>query len=137
MSVCSLIGHDASIAVLNRLYNTRLKSLGSIVVHDNVFIGYGTIVLPGVTIGPNAIVGTGAVVTKDVRDGDIVGGNPARPIGKVEDLWQKLEKRTDEYPWGHLIRQREGGKSFGSSELDKEVLKLRQDYFFGELGESD
>jgi maltose O-acetyltransferase len=48
----------------------------------NVWIGGGAIILPGVTVGDDAIVGAGAVVTKDVAPGATVGGNPARPIGR-------------------------------------------------------
>ena len=44
----------------------------------NVWIGGGAIVLPGVTVGDDAIVGAGAVVTRDVRRGATVVGNPAK-----------------------------------------------------------
>lgn len=46
----------------------------------NVWIGGGAIILPGVTIGDDAIIGAGAVVTRDVADGVTVAGNPARPV---------------------------------------------------------
>jgi maltose O-acetyltransferase len=46
------------------------------------WIGGGAIIQPGITIGDRVIVGSGAVVTKDVADDTIVVGNPARPIGK-------------------------------------------------------
>jgi maltose O-acetyltransferase len=45
----------------------------------NVWIGGGALILPGVTIGNDAIVGAGSVVTRDVREGETVVGNPARP----------------------------------------------------------
>lgn len=51
-----------------------------ITIEDDVWIGAGSIVLPGVTIGHGAIVGAGSVVTRDVAPFDIVGGNPARTI---------------------------------------------------------
>lgn len=59
-------------------------------VYDNVFIGADSIILPGVKIGPNSVVGAGSVVTKDVMPGSIVGGSPAKKIGEYESL---LEKR--------------------------------------------
>ena len=51
------------------------------VVGDGAWIGERAIILPGRRIGEGAIVGAGAVVTRDVRPYEIVGGNPARPIG--------------------------------------------------------
>jgi acetyltransferase-like isoleucine patch superfamily enzyme len=51
-------------------------------IGDYVFIGPRAIILPGVTIGNGAVVAAGAVVTKDVSDFSIVGGVPAREIGK-------------------------------------------------------
>ncbi len=52
-----------------------------IVIGAHAFIGARAFVLPGVTIGPRAIVGACAVVTKNVAENTIVAGNPARPIG--------------------------------------------------------
>lgn len=46
-------------------------------------VGGGSLLLPGVTVGENAFVAAGSVVTKDVPDGVIVAGNPARIIGRV------------------------------------------------------
>src|SRR5262249_8495323 len=49
-------------------------------IGDDVWIGYGAIVLSGVTVGRGAVVAAGAVVTKDVEPYAIVAGNPARPV---------------------------------------------------------
>ena len=48
-------------------------------------VGGGSILCPGTTVGENALVGAGSVVTKDVPDRAIVIGNPARVIGKVPE----------------------------------------------------
>jgi maltose O-acetyltransferase len=55
-----------------------------IVIKDNVWIGGGAILLPGVTIGRNAVVGAGAVVTRGVPANTVVAGNPARVIREIE-----------------------------------------------------
>jgi maltose O-acetyltransferase len=52
----------------------------------NVWIGGGAIILPGVTLGDDAIVGAGAIVTRDVPVGATVAGNPARPMKPGRDL---------------------------------------------------
>lgn len=54
---------------------------GDIVVGRDVWFGCGVVVLPGVTVGNRAILAAGAIVTKDVPENAIVGGNPARIIG--------------------------------------------------------
>lgn len=55
---------------------------GDIIIGNDVWIGYGAVILAGVTIGDGAVIGTHAVVTKDVPPYTIVGGIPAKPIKK-------------------------------------------------------
>jgi len=81
-----LIAHDAS--TKGFLGYTRL---GRIDIRENCFIGDSVIVLPGVTIGPNAIVGAGSVVTRDVPPGSVAAGNPARVISTLEEYLKKVE----------------------------------------------
>ena len=56
----------------------------AITVEDNVWIGGGAILLPGVRVGRNAVVGAGSVVTRDVAENMVVAGNPARVIREIE-----------------------------------------------------
>ena len=56
------------------------RSLLETRVCDGASIGAGVVILPGLTIGKNVIVGAGAVVTKDLPDGTVVAGNPAEEI---------------------------------------------------------
>jgi len=58
---------------------------GDIVIGNDVWLGYEAVVMSGVTIGDGAIIGTRAVVTRDVAPYSIVGGIPARPIKKRYD----------------------------------------------------
>jgi UDP-2-acetamido-3-amino-2,3-dideoxy-glucuronate N-acetyltransferase len=48
-------------------------------------IGAGAIILPGIQIGTNSLIGAGAVVTKNIKNYEIVAGNPARVIGKITE----------------------------------------------------
>ena len=49
-----------------------------VVVEDNVWVGYGSVIMPGVTIGKNSVVAVGSVVTSDIPPNTMVLGNPAR-----------------------------------------------------------
>lgn len=60
-------------------------TVAPVIVEDDVFIGTGAIVLPGVTIGKGAVVAAGAVVTADVPAGSVVGGIPAKPLDSGPD----------------------------------------------------
>lgn len=83
------LGHDRIDIMLSGLQGGKAKytkQYGCIEIMDNVFIGSDVVVLPGCRIGPNAIVGAGAVVTRDVKPGDVVGGSPARPISTFDKV---------------------------------------------------
>jgi acetyltransferase-like isoleucine patch superfamily enzyme len=74
-----------------------------IVVGDDVWIGYGSIVLSGVTIGRGAIVAAGSVVTKDVEPYAIVAGNPARKLAErftrsqiIEHEWALAQRENSD-----------------------------------------
>lgn len=83
-----LLTHDNSI---DRISLEVSDILGEIRIGDNCFIGAHSILLPGVTLGKEVIVGAGAVVTKSYPDGSIVAGNPARLIGNSKDFVKKYK----------------------------------------------
>lgn len=84
-----VIGADVSIgpeaAILTLGHDPRSPAFadrgGPVSIGDHAWIGFRAIVLPGVSIGEGAVVGAGAVVSRDVPPFTIVAGNPARPIG--------------------------------------------------------
>ncbi len=75
-----------------------LTSFGTIEILDNCQIGVNVTLLPNIRIGPNAIVGAGSVVTKDVPPNTVVAGNPARPICTLEEYEQKCLARHIDIP---------------------------------------
>ncbi|WP_165060848.1 sugar O-acetyltransferase [Adlercreutzia sp. ZJ154] len=82
----ALIGHNVVLATLNHPLNPEKRSSlepAPIHIEDDVWIGSGAIVLPGVRIGRGSVVAAGAVVTKDVPSMAVVGGIPAKPIKRI------------------------------------------------------
>lgn len=68
------------------LYESQVITCKPVHIGKNAWIGAGTTILPGVTVGDNAVVGAASVVTKDVAADTIVAGNPARFIRRIPPL---------------------------------------------------
>ena len=94
------VGHN--VTFINDLYPRATNESGELqtdddwncvptVVKKNASIGSSATLLSGITIGENAIVGAGSVVTKDVPPNTIVAGNPAKVIRKIDDKTTKQE----------------------------------------------
>ena len=66
-----------------------------IVIGDNVFIGLGSIIMPGAVIENNVIVGAGSVVRGRIPAGTIVLGNPAKPVKTFSEQWNKIKNNMD------------------------------------------
>lgn len=62
------------------LYDHQVLTCKPVVLKRNCWIGAGATILPGVTVGENAVVGAGSVVTHDVGADTVVAGNPARVV---------------------------------------------------------
>jgi len=77
-------GHEACISGVEERIHTSGSS-APIVIGDNVWIGINCIVLPGVSIGNDSVIGAGSVVTKDIPGNVLVAGNPAKIIKYYSD----------------------------------------------------
>ena len=81
-----ILSHDASYFFLTSKYKVKPVEIG-----DDVFLGAGAIVLPGVRVGNRVVIGAGSIVTKDVPEGVVVAGNPAIFICTTDELIQKAD----------------------------------------------
>ncbi len=68
------------------LDDPRVGAPKPVTIHDNVWLGYGVIVMKGVTIGKNSIVGMNSVVTKDIPANSVAAGSPAKVIKTLENM---------------------------------------------------
>lgn len=75
-----------------RQIDPTFDAFGKIVVEDWVYIGAGSMIMPGVTIGEGALIAAGSIVTKSVAPHSVVGGNPARFICSTQDYYERNKK---------------------------------------------
>lgn len=82
-------GHDCMVLTGSHDYNLRGKErrdtaiYKEVVIKDGVWIASGSIVLPGVVIGKNSVIGAGSIVTQDVPENELWAGNPCKFIKKI------------------------------------------------------
>jgi acetyltransferase-like isoleucine patch superfamily enzyme len=94
----TFLTHDGGTFVFRHLPKYKgVINYGRITIYDNCMIGLGTIILPGVSIGPNSVIGAHSVVTKTVPPNTVAAGVPARPIMSVEEYAEKCLENTPAY----------------------------------------
>lgn len=93
-----VLAHDASTKK-----ELGYSKVGCVNIGDNVFIGYGCIILPNVNIGNKVIVGAGTVVSKDVPDNVVIVGNPYRIVCTYDEYMEKNKKKMEEYPVSNIV----------------------------------
>lgn len=91
-----LLTHDGA----SRVFRHRIEGgspfgnrFGTIRILDNCFIGARSILLPGITIGPDSIVGAGSVVTQDVAPRTVVAGHPARALADLDGYIETYRRK--------------------------------------------
>ena len=94
----TFITHDGATRVFRDEERYKdVKKYGKIQIKDNCVIGANSTIMPGVSIGPNAVVGGCSLVTKDVPEGCVYAGVPARFICTVHDYAEKCLANNLEY----------------------------------------
>lgn len=106
------------VKIIKEKYEATSK--GDIIVEDDVWIGYGSIILSGVRIGQGAVIGAGSIVTKDVPPYSIVCGNPAKVVKYRfnKDIINELMKIDFE-------------------QIDDDFIKGHIDYFYKDVDDID
>lgn len=132
LSGCTLFGHDGVVNMLAKAGRQVLDKVGPVDICDHVFIGHQAIVMPGVKVGSFSVVAAGAVVVSDVPPGSVVGGVPARVIGRTQDLYDRFASETRELPWFPLLQARTDAMAPADAALDA----ARKQAFFGDTAGS-
>ena len=86
--------HDGSVNVIRNLYKEykNIDYFSPIVIGNNVFLGYGVVVLPGAIIGDNVIVGAGTIVRGELKNNSVYAGVPSKYICSIDDYFNKHMK---------------------------------------------
>lgn len=91
-----LITHDGGVWVLRGIKdttNSNVDLFGTITIGDNTHIGMNSVIMPGVEIGKNCIIGCCSVVTKNIPDNSVAVGIPARVIETIAEYNEKNKNR--------------------------------------------
>lgn len=88
-----ILTHDASTKK-----SLGYSKTGKVHIGNNVFVGWGSIILPNTTIGNNVVIGAGTVVAKDIPDNVVVAGNPVRVLFTYDEYIEKNKKLMSEKP---------------------------------------
>lgn len=94
-------GHPVHPDSRNSLYEYGAE----VTIGDNVWIGGNSVILPGVHIGSNTVIGAGSVVTKDIPDWVVAGGNPCKVIRKITEADRKFyykDREFDDEAWADI-----------------------------------
>lgn len=105
----TFITHDGGVKVLNTLNrfseSKHMDCVAPIVVGDNVYIGMGAYIMPGVTIGSNVVIGARAIVTHDIPDNSVAVGVPAKVIKTIDEYYENMKERDRVFPTGRMKEQ--------------------------------
>lgn len=96
---CQFLTHDGSTLIFRKEIPS-LEITKPIKIGNDVFIGFRTLILPGVTIGNRCVIGAGSVVNRDIPDNSVAVGNPCKVIKSSDELLEKL--KANSLGFGHL-----------------------------------
>jgi galactoside O-acetyltransferase len=87
---------------LRRGHGTVLQYNKDVHIEAGVWVGSGAVILPGVTIGENAVIGAGSVVTRDIPANVVAVGNPCRVIREIGEHDREYFFRDEKIDWNEI-----------------------------------
>ena len=102
-----MLGPNVTIATANHPIDLSLREDAmqynkSVHIGENVWIGAGTVIVPGVTIGKNSVIGAGSVVVKDIPENVVAVGNPCRVLREIGEHDREFFYRNERIDWENL-----------------------------------
>lgn len=107
----TLMGPNCTLAAAGHPIDPELRRIGyqynaPVRIGQNCWLGAGVIVLPGVTVGDNAVIGAGSVVTRDLPSNVVAVGNPCRVLREVNERDCEIYFRSRKIDWDQVERDR-------------------------------
>lgn len=104
---CVMFGPNVTIATANHPIEPSLRKRAlqynkDVYIGDNVWLGAGVIVVPGVHIGADSVIGAGSVVTKDIPEGVVAVGNPCRVLRTIGKHEREYFYRSERIDWENI-----------------------------------
>lgn len=91
---CMFVTHDGGTWVLNNKDGKKRDIFGRISIGNNVHIGPYTVIMPGVKIGDNVVIGCSSLVTKDIPSNCVAFGSPAKVYETIDEYKKKADQRA-------------------------------------------
>lgn len=103
-----MFGPNVTIATANHPIETGLRANAlqynkPVHICENVWIGANTVIVPGVTIGKNSVIGAGSVVTKDIPENVVAVGNPCRVLREIGERDREYFYKNEKIDWENLV----------------------------------
>lgn len=120
----TILCHDYAWSVFKQLHGEIMGSNKKVVIGNNVFIGVNTVILRGISIGDNCVIGAGSIVTKDIPNNTVAVGNPAKVIMTIDEFYEKRKQSYINDAKELLIEYYKKNKSIPPKELFRDYFPI-------------
>lgn len=124
-----ILTHSYDWFVFRNLYDSVVPSSGRVRIGSNIFVGTRALILQGVTIGDNCVIGAGSIVTKSIPANSVAVGVPARVVCSIEEYFERRKKQCidEALDYARSIRENLGRDPIPSDFFEEFPLFLRGD----------